>query len=136
MSPAQVVKDWWEDTARRRIGLLTAAMVLVLTAMHFGEVMEPYWISTRGYTRVIIQAAEKSMSSRLLSLEIASKEADRNATQSQIDRVEAELAKLPAGTNETLRGVLADQLVRYRRQLELLDFELNDLRRSRAGQRP
>ena len=143
MSPAQVMKEWWGEPWRRRFVLLTATLAAFITFMHFAEVAEPYWIAHRQFIRDQIaeqrkqlDVAQQDTAAQLLELKINSREDARASAQGQIDRIEAELAKLAGGENDTLRQILAEQLSRYRRRVEIIDFELDRMRRERGGRRP
>ena len=143
MSPAQVVKEWWGEPWKRRFALLTATLIAFTTFLHFAEVAEPYWIAHKQFVRDQVAelklefgAAQQGMSAQLIELKISNREDARASAKAQIDRIEAELAKLAAGTNDTLRQILSEQLARYKRRVEIIDFELDRMRRERSGRRP
>lgn len=114
---------------------MTAAMVAVLTMMHFGEVMEPKWIATRGFVRDLAKTEGRTNTIQFLTLQTATKESSRDNTQAQIDRLEYELKKNP-DASDSIKQILSEQIRRYTDQLRILNFELDDLRRRQNGRSP
>ena len=139
MSPIQVTRDWWHGTRMQRLTVIAAAIGAIATAaialLNLGQIGEPYWIATRGYTRALIERAQSSASGQILSVQIAIKESQRDTTQQEIDRLTAELAK-DDNKSPSLIQLLNEQLSKYKQQLRDIEIELDDLRRLRNGRRP
>lgn len=139
MSPVQVAKEWWLGTPLQRFtmvcGAISASAAAIIAMMHFGEVAEPYWFTTRGYTRDMIKVAEKTNTQQFIALQIATKESSRDNTQAQIDRLEYELKKNP-DSPDSIKQIITEQIRRYTDQLRFLNLELDDLRRRQAGRAP
>ena len=139
MSPAQVIRDWPLYSPIKRLTLIatliSAVTAAIIAVMNLTSTLEPKWIATRGFVREQIQTAEQNTGTRLLSLEIAQKESARDAAQAKLDGLEFELRKNPDAP-ESLKQILNDQIRRYSEQVRVLNLELDDLRRLRAGRRP
>ena len=135
MSPAQVVREWWGEPWRRRLVLLTAAIVAISTFMHFANVAEPYWIATRQFTRDLVTSSQVAFDRRQLKTELAIKELARDNMQAQIDRLQYELQKNPEAP-DSLTRLIVEQIRRYTEQLRIINLELDDLRRRASGARP
>jgi hypothetical protein len=135
MSPQKVFSEWWGDTVKRRLSLATASLVALITLMHFGEVAKPYWFVMQYQFDAAFKQAEDTNTQQFLALQIATKEASRDSTQAQVDRLEYELQKNPDSPS-SVRQILTEQIRRYTDQLRILNLELDDLRRRQTGRRP
>lgn len=114
---------------------ISVTVGMILGLLNLGNVAEPYWIATRQFTRELVRAAEVSTSSRLMALEIASKESQRDAAQSKLDSLDLELRK-NSDASDGVKALLNNQVRRYTEQLRILNLELDDLYRQRSGRKP
>lgn len=135
MSPAKIMQNWWEDRAKRRLGLITAAFVALITIANFGEVAKPYWFVMQYQLEASFQKAEVVNAIRFLELQIATKESARDNIQAQLDRLQYEISK-NADAPDSLKRIINEQIRRYTEQLRLLNNELDDLYRARSKRRP
>lgn len=138
MSPTEVANEWRLASPLKRYTLMVSAISLtagaIIGVMNAAGILEPYWVSTREFTRAVVAASEKSTSGRLLALEIATKESSRDNTQSQIDRLELELKKNDSAP-DSIKQILNEQIARYKIQIRVIELELDDLRRQQSMRR-
>lgn len=138
MSPTEMARDWWLGPPLKRYTLVATAISVTAGAliglMNTAGILEPYWVSTREFTRSVVAASEKTTSGRLLALEIATKESSRDNTQSQIDRLELELKKNDTAP-DSIKQILNEQIARYKTQIRIIEIELDDLRRQQSKRR-
>lgn len=128
MGPPDRTKDRW---GRLRVYTLAATAVSVtagaiIGVMNAAGILEPYWVSTRGFTRTVVAQSESKTGHRLLAIEIATKELARDNTQSQIDRLEIELKKNDNAA-DSIKQILNEQLSRYRSQLRAIERDIEAL---------
>lgn len=123
--------------------MISAVAGAAFAVMHFTGALEPYWLVHRQFARDLVKQyddasreRDRVAGDRILSVEIAIKESARQAIRAKLDSIEIELRKLSADAAQSLREVLADQQRSYSRQLELIDFEIADLRRKQSGRTP
>ena len=143
MSLSEAIKTWWTTNPAQRITVTAVSVSSVIAAifavLHFWQLAEPYWFATRMFTRELVTEAsdaskerDSSSAVRIISVEIAVKESERGSVQSQIDRINVELAKVPQ-ESISLRGVLNDQLRQYSDHIKNIEREIEDLQRQRFG---
>lgn len=134
-NPFPVTSAKWVTVYALMISAVIGAGIAVL---HSAEVLEPWWLATRGYTRALIKQSDdhvsglaKDQTRHIVDVQLRVAEGERRTIQSRLEQTDVALKTLPPDVNPNIRDIIKQQYETAQTQLKMIDIEIDDLRRQK-----